>query len=324
MPHVSTHSVAHDIAAGRSSCFTEWAAAPELPAEDTPSQWVTLEPQHQLSVVSQNRLQQTPLQPLSWGSADRMLAAPETTPRAAASAVFTDGRSSPAWGQAQLLPAQNPGECHLSPVEPAMQEEGSECSLSPAAAAIQLTPSAACLHAPSISAAHEGYLSSPTAAAEGPHSQPWADHPVAQAPGSSAGHLGSDRAASSPSCPPSRHTPGIGGIVGTPYDPLRAARQVFGEGMDVQSYSPALALRGWDGSLRKAFTAWQHLTVALWQARLRTAAPLLRRRRFRCASCLPDFIANWLCVYSGGITCRLSRAAPPLRPRFYKHARSNS
>ena len=282
MPHVSTRSVAHDIAAGRSSCFAEWAATPELPAGDTPSQWVTPEPQHQLSVPSQNRLRQTPVQPLSWGSADHMLAAPETMLRAAAPTVCTDRRGFPKWEQAQLLSAQSPGEC-LSPVKPATQEEGSECCVSPAAAASQPTHSAACLHAPGGSAAHEGYLFSPAAAAEGPHSQPWADHPVAQAPGSNTGQLSSDQAASSPRCPTSQQTPGMGGIVGTPYDSLRAARQVFGKGMDVQSYSPALALRGWDGSQRMAFIAWQHLTVALWQARLRTAAPLLRRLRFRCA-----------------------------------------
>lgn len=247
-----------------------------------------------------------------------MLAAPETTPRAAASAVFTGRRRSSAWEQAQLPSAQSPGECHLSPVKPTTQE-GSQCSVSPAAAAIQPTHSAACLHAPGSSAGHEGYLLSPAAADEGSHNQPWAGHPVAQAPGSNAGHLGSDRAASLPSCPPSQHTPGMGGIVGRPYDSLRAARKVFGEGMDVQAYSPALALRGWDGSLRMAFTAWQHLTVALWQARLRTAAPLLRRLRFRCASCLLDLLPATIVlrVYSGGMICRLSQAAPPLRPRPY-------
>jgi hypothetical protein len=263
MPHVSTRSVAHEIAAGRIAGFAEWAAAPELRVEDTPQQQVTAQPQYQLLATPMDVSQQTLPQPLIWGSADRMLGALETMPQAPASVVFADGVSSPAWDCAQLLPTESRRECHLPLVEPAAQEEGgSGCGLTPAVAARQPTPSEACLHVPG-------------------NRQPRADHLEGHTPGSSAGRLGSDWASSLPTCPPSQHTPGIDGIVGTPYDSLRAARQVFGRGMDVHSYSPALTLRGWDGSARMAFTAWQHLTVVLWQARLHMAAPLLRRRRFR-------------------------------------------
>ena len=78
---------------------------------------------------------------------------------------------------------------------------------------------------------------------------------------------------------PAQQSPGVAGNEQQSYDPLLAARQVFGVAQEC--YSPALALRGWDGSARMAFTAWQHVTVMLWQRRLQTAAPLIRRRRFR-------------------------------------------
>ena len=78
---------------------------------------------------------------------------------------------------------------------------------------------------------------------------------------------------------PAQQSLGVAGNEQQSYDPLLAARQVFGVAQEC--YSPALAHRGWDGSARMAFTAWQHVTVMLWQRRLQTAAPLIRRRRFR-------------------------------------------
>lgn len=68
----------------------------------------------------------------------------------------------------------------------------------------------------------------------------------------------------------------------SPYNSLQAARQMFGGA--AECYSPMLAITGWDGSAAMAFAAWQHVTLMLWQRRLQTAAPLIRRRRHRCAS----------------------------------------
>ena len=78
---------------------------------------------------------------------------------------------------------------------------------------------------------------------------------------------------------PVRQSHGVRGSNQGAYSSLQAARQVFGEAS--ACHSPALSLRGWDGSIRTPFTAWQHATVLLWQGRLQTAAPLIRRRRFR-------------------------------------------
>lgn len=93
-------------------------------------------------------------------------------------------------------------------------------------------------------------------------------------------------ATSADSRSPARHGHSLAGGRRESYDPLQAARQVFGRALEC--YSPALALRGWDGSIGSAFTAWQHATVMLWQRRLQTAAPLICRRRYRCAEDMHD------------------------------------
>ena len=78
---------------------------------------------------------------------------------------------------------------------------------------------------------------------------------------------------------PAQQSPDVRGSRQGAYSSLQAARLVVGEAPEC--YSPALSLRGWDGSVGMAFTAWQHATVMLWLRRLQTATPLIRRLRFR-------------------------------------------
>ena len=101
-------------------------------------------------------------------------------------------------------------------------------------------------------------------------------HPTQRVPTATSADMGS----------PTRHGHYLAGGRQESYDSLQAARHVFGGALEC--HSPALALRGWDGSIERAFTAWQHVTVIQWQQRLQTAAPLIRRRRFRCAEAPHD------------------------------------
>ena len=305
-------SVAHDIAAGRSSSFAAWAGATASLAEDSLSPLTT--PESAVAFESCEQNSAAPRQPALHQSVARDIAAGHSLSFAAWAAAD----SSPAQHSvSRLMLSMTPKSA--APLESCQQESpaarqpaGSYPVLHASGSMTEVAP----LPVPAASAAADLHMLEDSARdCEAPHMSLGAvqdSHVGRGEHGISFGqqslptgspcsmHAEPPGGADSMPCPPAQHetpdeatgahtaaamgspaqqSPCVAGNGQQSYDALLAARQVFGKAQ--ACYSPALALRSWDGSVRMPFTAWQHVTVMLWQRRLQTAAPLIRRRRFR-------------------------------------------
>lgn len=315
-------SAAHDIAAGRSTCFAEWAAAERTPAEDSFSPLNTLGLALSPAPVPQE--QQTSGQQSRYQSVARDVARRSSCSAARAGADITAATDS----HAQL--STSPPALSLASRKRArqtLQQQSTVCSVANEIAAKSSTcfaawpagGSALAKESPSpvstpeprlLNASHQAdqQTAEQSLRWDFPDRADWGtldvpptkllavlhgrSQPVASAAREDA-FLSDSLTAEAISATLHEQSYPVSVVPFSPslqsqgraygrrgsYDSLQAARHVFGESLGC--HGPALAMRGWDGSLMMAFTAWQHVTVMLWQRRLQTAAPLLRRRRFR-------------------------------------------